>query len=120
MTGRMSTPSARAVTDVVVLLAPDELRRALERDARTGLTASPKWLAPKYFYDDAGSALFEDITRLPEYYPTRAEHALLTVVLATRPGRGRLAFLQAEQGPEGHGRSPTYRNRRRSRRSWPR
>ncbi len=76
----MSTPSARAVTDVVVLLAPDELRRALERDARTGLTASPKWLAPKYFYDDAGSALFEEITRLPEYYPTRAEHALLTSV----------------------------------------
>lgn len=60
-----------------VLLAPDDLRRGLEADARTGLTASPKWLPPKYFYDDRGSELFEDITRLPEYYPTRAERAIL-------------------------------------------
>jgi L-histidine Nalpha-methyltransferase len=42
-----------------------------------GLTASPKALPPKYFYDARGSALFEDITRLPEYYPTRTEAALL-------------------------------------------
>lgn len=61
-----------------VLLTPEELRSALERDARDGLTASPKVLPPKYFYDDRGSVLFEEITRLPEYYPTRAEHAILT------------------------------------------
>jgi L-histidine N-alpha-methyltransferase len=61
-----------------VLLTPADLRAALERDARTGLSATPKWLPPKYFYDDRGSRLFEEITRLPEYYPTRAEHAILT------------------------------------------
>ena len=61
-----------------VLLGPDDLRGALERDARAGLTADPKTLPPKYFYDDRGSVLFEEITRLPEYYPTRAEHAILT------------------------------------------
>ncbi|WP_125567109.1 L-histidine N(alpha)-methyltransferase [Nocardioides baekrokdamisoli] len=60
-----------------VLLSPDDLRSVLERDALRGLTASPKWLPPKYFYDDRGSELFEQITRLPEYYPTRAEHGIL-------------------------------------------
>jgi len=64
--------------NLVVLLSPHDLRVALETDARTGLTATPKWLPPKYFYDDRGSRLFEEITRLPEYYPTRTEHAILT------------------------------------------
>ena len=50
---------------------------ALAEDVRRGLGSRPKWLPPKYFYDAAGSALFERITRLPEYYLTRAEHALL-------------------------------------------
>lgn len=50
---------------------------ALRADARAGLTASPKHLPPKWFYDARGSALFEDITALPEYYPTRTEAALL-------------------------------------------
>jgi L-histidine N-alpha-methyltransferase len=63
--------------DLLVLLSPGDLRAALERDAREGLTANPKWLPPKYFYDDRGSDLFEEITRLPEYYPTRAERGLL-------------------------------------------
>src|SRR5215813_8836782 len=52
-------------------------RRALAEDVRRGLGAREKWLPPKYFYDAAGSALFERITQLPEYYLTRAEHALL-------------------------------------------
>jgi dimethylhistidine N-methyltransferase len=42
-----------------------------------GLSDSPKWLSAKYFYDAAGSALFEEITRLPEYYPTRTELSIL-------------------------------------------
>lgn len=63
--------------DIYELLVPEDLHKALESDAREGLTATPKWLPPKYFYDDRGSRLFEKITRLPEYYPTRAEHALL-------------------------------------------
>jgi L-histidine N-alpha-methyltransferase len=42
-----------------------------------GLSDTPKWLSAKYFYDAAGSALFEEITRLPEYYPTRTELSIL-------------------------------------------
>jgi len=42
-----------------------------------GLSDSPKWLSAKYFYDAAGSELFEEITRLPEYYPTRTELSIL-------------------------------------------
>jgi dimethylhistidine N-methyltransferase len=47
------------------------------RDVLAGLTARPKRLPPKYFYDEAGSRLFEQITELPEYYPTRSELAIL-------------------------------------------
>jgi L-histidine N-alpha-methyltransferase len=50
---------------------------ALRADARAGLTARPKHLPPKWFYDVRGSALFEKITELPEYFPTRTERALL-------------------------------------------
>src|SRR4051812_23240969 len=46
-------------------------------DVVSGLTATPKRLPPKYFYDSAGSALFEQITQLPEYYPTRCETGIL-------------------------------------------
>ncbi len=46
-------------------------------DVRTGLARSPKEVPPKYFYDRVGSELFEEITRLPEYYLTRAERRLL-------------------------------------------
>ncbi len=72
----MSDPTSDRIT-VDVHLGRDDLRAGLEADARTGLTASPKDLPPKYFYDDRGSQLFDDITRLPEYYPTRAERAIL-------------------------------------------
>src|SRR5438132_1255328 len=47
------------------------------RDVIAGLTARPKQLPPKYFYDQAGAKLFEQITELPEYYPTRCEVAIL-------------------------------------------
>lgn len=46
-------------------------------DVRRGLTSQPKFLYPKYFYDELGSLLFEAITTLPEYYPTRAEAEIL-------------------------------------------
>jgi L-histidine N-alpha-methyltransferase len=62
---------------VEVHLTPDDLRRALEDDVRSGLTSEPRELPPVYFYDDRGSRLFDEITRLPEYYPTRAERAIL-------------------------------------------
>jgi L-histidine N-alpha-methyltransferase len=60
-----------------VHLDDDDLADSLRADARAGLTASPKWLPPRWFYDARGSELFEDITRLPEYYPTRAEREIL-------------------------------------------
>src|ERR1700752_3873204 len=47
------------------------------RDVIAGLTARPKRLPPKYFYDQAGAQLFEEITALPEYYLTRCELTLL-------------------------------------------
>lgn len=58
-------------------LAADSAYRALSRDVRDGLTQSPKSLPPKWFYDSTGSDLFDQITRLPEYYPTRAEAQIL-------------------------------------------
>jgi len=58
-------------------LTDADQRHALRTDARAGLTADPKWLPPKWFYDKHGSELFERITALPEYYPTRAERAAL-------------------------------------------
>ena len=60
-----------------VHLTMDDLRSAMETDVRVGLTSSPKELPPVYFYDDRGSRLFDEITRLPEYYPTRAERSIL-------------------------------------------
>jgi L-histidine N-alpha-methyltransferase len=66
------------VTLIDVHLTPDYTARALREDVRAGLTASPKWLPPKWFYDARGSELFEEITRLPEYYPTRAERSILS------------------------------------------
>src|SRR4051812_4575450 len=52
-------------------------RAALARDVQTGLTASPKRLPCRYFYDAQGSLLFEEICELPEYYLTRTERAIL-------------------------------------------
>ena len=59
-------------------LAADAAEAALRRDVREGLSGSPKSLPPKWFYDSVGSDLFDQITRLPEYYPTRAEAQILT------------------------------------------
>jgi L-histidine N-alpha-methyltransferase len=58
-------------------LEPDDAAAALRADALAGLTATPKTLPPRWFYDERGSELFERITRLPEYYLTRAERAVL-------------------------------------------
>lgn len=58
-------------------LPEDATEAALRADVRRGLTADPKSLPPKWFYDARGSELFERITELPEYYPTRAEREIL-------------------------------------------
>jgi L-histidine N-alpha-methyltransferase len=60
-----------------VHLGPADLEAALRADVRDGLTATPKRLSPKWHYDARGSALFDEITRLPEYYLTRCERAIL-------------------------------------------
>ena len=62
-------------------LSDADLTAALRADARLGLTSTPKSLPPKWFYDARGSDLFERITALPEYYPTRTERALLERVV---------------------------------------
>ena len=67
----MTTPK------VDVYLTHEEADRSLRTDARLGLTSDPKWLPPKWFYDKRGSDLFEEITQLREYYPTRAERSIL-------------------------------------------
>jgi L-histidine Nalpha-methyltransferase len=50
---------------------------SIEADVERGLTAQPKDIPPKWFYDDRGSVLFDEITRVEEYYPTRRERAIL-------------------------------------------
>ncbi|WP_405178222.1 L-histidine N(alpha)-methyltransferase [Nocardia sp. NBC_01377] len=70
-----------AVPTLETHLSDDDLTAALRADALLGLTSAPKWLPPKWFYDARGSELFERITELPEYYPTRTERALLERVV---------------------------------------
>ena len=60
-----------------VRLTPAQRRAGLVEDARRGLSGEPKVLSPVWFYDERGSNLFDEITRLPEYYLTRVERALL-------------------------------------------
>ena len=59
------------------LRPPSDATQAFADDVMAGLMAEPKRLPPKYFYDQRGSRLFEEITQLPEYYPTRTETAIL-------------------------------------------
>lgn len=61
-----------------LLVRVESPRDDFAADVRKGLTASPKWLPPRWFYDEVGSALFDAITFLPEYYVTRAETEVLT------------------------------------------
>ena len=62
------------VRSVFEAARPIRTQDTFAADVMAGLTAQPKALPPKYFYDLAGSALFERITELPEYYPTRCGH----------------------------------------------
>ncbi len=63
---------------VSVLLDPDWASGSLVDDVRRGFASHPRALPPKWLYDDAGSQLFDEITRLSEYYPFVREHAILT------------------------------------------
>jgi len=73
-------PPANTVAEQITIdvhLPPGGPLSGMAADVRAGLTKPFKELSPRYFYDPRGSALFEDITDLPEYYPTRAERAIL-------------------------------------------
>jgi L-histidine N-alpha-methyltransferase len=88
--------STTAPIRVDVHLSGGDLEVALASDVRRGLTAIPKELPPKWFYDQRGSDLFDQITRVPEYYPTRAERAILEArasEIAARTGADTLVEL---------------------------
>src|SRR5215217_5207442 len=71
--GTHSVPGVK----VEVYVKPGDAKRALRQEALQGLCNSPKELSPRWLYDERGSQLFDDITRLPEYYPTRREREIL-------------------------------------------
>ncbi|QBI53243.1 L-histidine N(alpha)-methyltransferase [Streptomonospora litoralis] len=82
-------------------LTADDLAKTLRADAVEGLSSRPKALPPKWFYDERGSVLFEEITRLQEYYPTGAERAILqrrTPEIARIAGADTLVELGAGSG----------------------
>jgi dimethylhistidine N-methyltransferase len=72
-----ASPAAPAGIEIDRRLPEHFFEAALRADALAGLSATPKSLPPKWFYDERGSALFDKITRLDEYYPTRAEREIL-------------------------------------------
>ncbi len=72
-----SGPALGQPVTVEVHVRPGDARRALREEALVGLCGSPKELSPRWLYDERGSQLFDDITRLPEYYPTRREREIL-------------------------------------------
>jgi L-histidine Nalpha-methyltransferase len=77
-------------TEIEVYLPEAGRWAGMAEDVREGLSSPFKEIPPKYFYDERGSKLFEAITELPEYYPTRAERAILqregaAIVAAARP-----------------------------------
>jgi dimethylhistidine N-methyltransferase len=70
-------PESASTPRLDVHLTASDLVATMRDDVRRGLTGAPKQLPPKYFYDARGSELFENITRLPEYYPTQTERGIL-------------------------------------------
>ncbi|MBN1204411.1 MAG: L-histidine N(alpha)-methyltransferase [Myxococcaceae bacterium] len=75
-TGGASAARGQSI-QVDVHVRPGDALRALREEALAGLCGRPKELSPKWLYDERGSQLFDDITRLPEYYPTRREREIL-------------------------------------------
>src|SRR5687768_5092784 len=73
MTTRTTPPVARGPN----IDSAEEARERLRREIHAGLGAVPKTLPPKLFYDETGARLFEEITKLDEYYLTRTEHEIM-------------------------------------------
>jgi L-histidine N-alpha-methyltransferase len=93
--GRTGALEAPAAVRIDVHLRDGALATIAD-DVREGLSRTPKELPPKYLYDERGSQLFEQITRLPEYYPTRAEQQILDRVapeIVSEAGPGELVEL---------------------------
>src|ERR671911_1732131 len=79
-----------------VVIDRHEVHDKLADDVREGLTRTLKELPPKYFYDERGSELFDQITSLPEYYPSRCERQILNrhaPAIVERSGAGELVEL---------------------------
>lgn len=95
-------PDARGETTVPMIELDDALRGAVLREALSGLQSTPKTLAPWLFYDELGSRLFEEITRLPEYYLTRTERGLFVAhgeqILERAAGSSRLTIVELGAG----------------------
>ena len=69
------TDTAPSAADLAFFVDQKPALATFLDDALTGLSAEPKQIAPKYFYDERGSELFDQICQTPEYYPTRTEHS---------------------------------------------
>jgi L-histidine N-alpha-methyltransferase len=98
------------ITDLQTLegksLAPLDAREALINEVRRGLPQNPRSLVPWMLYDADGTRLFECITTLPEYYPTRTERGILAsnagaIITATVSGYSRpLRLMEQGQPPK--------------------
>jgi L-histidine N-alpha-methyltransferase len=73
----VSVPLTDSTVEVQAYLAEGDRLEALRRDALLGLSSAEKSIPPTWFYDEVGSRIFEEITRVPEYYPTRTERSIL-------------------------------------------
>jgi L-histidine Nalpha-methyltransferase len=97
LAGMGSTEALEAPADIRIdVHLRDGALVTIADDVREGFGRTPKELPPKYFYDERGSQLFEQITRLPEYYPTRAEQQILDRVapeIVSEAGPGELVEL---------------------------
>lgn len=81
-----------------VRLDAQEWQQARNDELRKGLTAEQPWLSPVWFYDEHGSDLFDEITRLPEYYQTRAERQLLEDHAPELAGHGIVTMVELGSG----------------------
>ena len=86
---RHLSPEGASVTAIAIenYLNDEGFFDHMAEDVRTGLSATPKSVPPKYFYDDLGSDLFEQITEQPEYYPMREEGKLLVDIAPELMGK---------------------------------
>lgn len=98
----MSAAGARAGTHpgpvIDVRLDAEEWQRARDDEVRRGLADDQPWLSPVWFYDQHGSDLFDQITRLPEYYQTRAERNLLEAHATELAKRGIRTVIELGSG----------------------